>query len=47
MSDIALPKIKVTDAHNLDGNAGGTSGVDSTTDGGQSARPRSVTSSEG
>jgi len=50
MSDAALPKIKVTDAQNLDGSATGTSGVESpstTTDGGQSARPRSATSSEG
>jgi len=50
MSDpAALPKIKVIDAHNLEGSAG-TSGVDSpsnTTDGGQSGRPRSATSSEG
>jgi hypothetical protein len=51
MSDVALPKIKVTDSQNLDGSALGTSGgVESpstTTDGGQSARPRSATSSEG
>jgi hypothetical protein len=50
MSDAALPKIKVTDAQNLDGSATGTSGVESpstTTDGGQSGRPRSATSSEG
>jgi hypothetical protein len=50
MSDAALPKIKVTDAQNLDESATGTSGVESpstTTDGGQSARPRSATSSEG
>jgi len=42
----ALPKIRVTDPQN--GSAG--SGLDSpstTTDGGQSIRPRSATSSEG
>ena len=51
MSDVALPKIKVTDAQNLDGSAAGTSAIESpstnTTDGGQSTRPRSATSSEG
>lgn len=50
MADVALPKIKVTDAQNLEGSAAGTSGVDSpsaATDGGQSTRPRSATSSEG
>jgi hypothetical protein len=50
MSDVVLPKIKVTDAHNLDGSAAATSAVESpstTADGGQSARPRSATSSEG
>jgi hypothetical protein len=50
MSEAALPKIKVTDAQNLDGSTTGASGVESpstTTDGGQSARPRSATSSEG
>lgn len=50
MSDVALPKIKVTDAQNLDGSAVGTPAVESpstTTDGGQSTRPRSATSSEG
>jgi hypothetical protein len=49
MSDVALPKIKVTDAQNLDGSTTGTSGVDSpsTTTDGQSTRPRSTTSSEG
>jgi len=49
MSDVALPKIKVSDAENLDGGAAGTSGVDSPsgTDGGQSVRPLSATSSEG
>lgn len=49
MSDVAqLPKIRVIDAQNLSGSAAGTSGVESTTtDGGQSTRPRSATSSEG
>ncbi|KAG0648662.1 putative WD repeat-containing [Hyphodiscus hymeniophilus] len=47
MSKVALPKI-VIDAQNLDGSAAGISGVDSTTtDGGQSPRPKSATSSEG
>ncbi|TVY80849.1 putative WD repeat-containing protein, partial [Lachnellula suecica] len=49
MSDV-LPKIKVIDAHNLEGSAAFSSGVDSpsnTTDGGQSARPRSADSSDG
>jgi hypothetical protein len=49
MSDAVLPKIKVTDPRNLDGSAAGTSGLDSpsTTDGGQSGRPKSGSSSEG
>ncbi|KAF8866779.1 WD40 repeat-like protein [Acephala macrosclerotiorum] len=50
MADPPLPRIKVTDAQFQEGSATGTSGVDSpstTTDGGQSARPRSATSSEG
>jgi len=50
MSEVALPKIKVTDAHLADSSAAGTSGVESpstTTDGGHSTRPRSATSSEG
>jgi WD repeat-containing protein 44 len=51
-SEVALPKIKVMDAHNLEGSATGTGtlGMDSpsnTTDGGTSARPKSATSSEG
>ncbi|KAE8451579.1 hypothetical protein EG329_003652 [Mollisiaceae sp. DMI_Dod_QoI] len=52
MADPPLPRIKVTDAQFPEGSATGTSGLDSyspstTTDGGQSARPRSATSSEG
>ena len=50
MSDVALPKIKVTDALNLDRSTAGTSGVASpttTADGAQFTRPRSATSSEG
>lgn len=50
MSDAAMPKIKVTDTQNLDGSPTQPSGVESpstTTDGGQSARPKSTTSSEG
>jgi hypothetical protein len=52
MSDPALPKIKVVDTQNPDGNAGtgGASALESpstTTDGGQSQRPKSATSSEG
>lgn len=52
-SEIALPKIRVINTHNLAGSAtgtNGTSGLESpsnTTDGGTSARPRSATSSEG
>jgi hypothetical protein len=48
MSDVALPKIKVTDAHNSDDRT--TSVAESpstTTDGSQSVRPRSAASSEG
>jgi hypothetical protein len=49
MSDPALPQIKVVDTQNPDGSAGGTPGLESpsTTDGGQSQRPKSATSSEG
>ncbi|KUJ21898.1 uncharacterized protein LY89DRAFT_704673, partial [Mollisia scopiformis] len=50
MADPPLPRIKVTDAQFPEGSATGTSGLESpstTTDGGQSARPRSATSSEG
>ena len=47
MSDAALPKIKVTDAPNLEGSSVAASLSPSTTDGGQSGRPRSPTSSEG
>jgi hypothetical protein len=47
MSDVALPKIKVTDAHNLDGSAAATSGVESPSTTTDAARPRSATSSEG
>ncbi|KAF4632062.1 hypothetical protein G7Y89_g6078 [Cudoniella acicularis] len=50
-SSSGIHGIKVIDTQNLDGSATGTStGVDSpsnTTDGGQSGRPRSATSSEG
>lgn len=52
MSDPALPQIKVVDTQNPDGSAGTgpTSALESpstTTDGGQSQRPKSATSSEG
>jgi hypothetical protein len=50
MSEVALPKIKVTDEHHLDGGTNGASILDTpstTTDGGHSIRPRSATSSEG
>jgi hypothetical protein len=47
MSDPALPRIKVTDAQNLEGGASPVDTPSTTTDGGQSARPRSATSSEG
>lgn len=47
MSDPALPRIKVTDAQNLEGAASPVDTPSTTTDGGQSARPRSATSSEG
>ena len=46
MSDVALPKIKVTDAPYLEGSTAAAS-VSPTTDGGQLARPRSATPSEG
>ncbi|TVY29856.1 putative WD repeat-containing protein [Lachnellula hyalina] len=51
-SEVALPKIRVIDTHNLAGSAtgtNGTSGLESpsnTTDGGTAGRPRSATSSE-
>lgn len=50
MSDAVLPKIKVNDPRNLDGNAAGGAGLESpstTTDGGHSGRPKSGSSSEG
>lgn len=52
MSEVAVPKIRVTDEKNLDGSSSinGASIVDTpstTTDGGHSIRPRSATSSEG
>jgi hypothetical protein len=47
MSDAALPKIKVTDAPNVEGTSVAASLSPSTTDGGQPGRPRSPTSSEG
>ncbi|EHL00564.1 hypothetical protein M7I_3449 [Glarea lozoyensis 74030] len=50
MSAAALPKIKVIDTQNVNGNGQGSSvGIDSPstiTDGGQSGRPKSSTSSE-
>ncbi|CAG8980701.1 hypothetical protein HYALB_00007193 [Hymenoscyphus albidus] len=52
MSEIVLPKIQVIDTHNADGSTPDNShpAIDSpsnTTDGGQSGRPKSSTSSEG
>lgn len=48
MSDAVLPKIEVTDAPNLEGSSVAAASLSpSTTDGGQSGRPRSPTSSEG
>lgn len=47
MSEAALPKIRVTDAPGLEGSSAAISVSPSTTDGGNSGRPRSATSSEG
>ncbi len=50
MPDPVLPQIRVTDSQIPEGSAGASAGVDSpstTTDGGQSQRPKSSTSSEG
>lgn len=45
----ALPTIRVTDSQNQDGSpaGGGLDSPSSATDGGQTARPKSQTSSEG
>lgn len=47
MSEAVLPKIRVTDAPNIEGSSVAISLSPSTTDGGQPGRPRSPTSSEG